>query len=399
MATVTLENPIPASLDIFDAARKLWDVVIIGAGPTGALAARQLALTGAKVLLIDRQKFPRWKVCGCCLNGRAISILEEAGVLGDIYTAGAIALNTFELRFGGQSLTLSLPNSLSLSRTELDALLIRSAIDAGTEFLPDTEARLGSHNTDYQEVILTRETRPTTIRGKIVLVCEGLNPRLLNRTQEFINTVDEKSCIGAGAFAPVAPGAIKEGTIFMAGSRAGYVGAVLVEKGILNLAAAIHPDFLKDDKHLGTLVDHILQEAGCTLPVDVKQLNWQGTVKLTRKTSPVADGRVLVLGDASGYVEPFTGEGMAWGFASAMACVPIVLSGLKHWDESLVENWREYHRRHIQGRQKWCRRCAVVLKRPLLAKLLIRLIKYFPWIAAPVIRHFNSTSPQEISMQ
>ena len=52
-------------------------------------------------------------------------------------------------------------------------------------------------------------------------------------------------------------------------------------------------------------------------------LNWQGTGKLTRKTSPVATGRVLVLGDASGYVEPFTGEGMGWGLSSAVACVPI----------------------------------------------------------------------------
>lgn len=399
MATLSIENPISATLDSFDATCKLWDVVIVGAGPTGALAAQQLALNGATVLLVDRQKFPRWKVCGCCLNGQAVSVLEQAGLLEDVYTAGAIALDTLELHFGRQAVSLSLPNSLSLSRSELDALLIRSAISVGAEFLPETEARLGSYNTDYQEVKLSQKSEPVTIRGKTVLVCEGLNPRLLNRTQEFSNTVDENSCIGAGAVVPVAPGVIREGTVFMAGSRAGYVGAVRVEKGFLNLAAAIRPGFLKDDKDLGTLVDHILQEAGCTLPVDVKQLNWQGTVRLTRKTSPVADGHVLVLGDASGYVEPFTGEGMAWGFTSAMACVPIVLAGLKQGNDSLVENWIKYHRRHIQGRQKWCRRCAAVLKRPFLAKLLIRVIKHFPWIASPVIRQFNSTSPQEISRQ
>ena len=395
METGSLENPIFATLDCLDAARQLWDVVIIGAGPTGSLAARQLTLAGADVLLVDRLSFPRWKVCGCCLNGRAVSILEQAGVLEDVRGAGAVSLTAFELRAGRQSLTLSLPASLSLSRTRLDALLARSAIAAGAAFLPETEARLGSLTGDYREVVLTRHAESVSIRGKVVLVCEGLNQRMLSRTKEFSSYVDEHSYIGAGAVTPLKRGMFKEGTILMAVGRAGYVGAVLVEDGLLNLAAALDPGFLKDGESLGTLVCQVLQEAGFTLPVEVEQLSWQGTAKLTRKTSPVAAGRVLVLGDASGYVEPFTGEGMGWGLSSAVACVPIVLAGLKHWDESLIENWKQYHQRHIRGRQKWCRWCAYVLKRPLLVNWLISFVNHFPWIASPVIQHLNAPWPQE----
>jgi len=395
METVSLENPVSATLDCLDAARQLWDVAIIGAGPTGALAARQLALAGADVLLVDRLSFPRWKVCGCCLNGRAVSILEQAGLLAEVHAAGAVSLTAFELRAGRQSLTLSLPPSLSLSRTRLDALLVRSAVAAGAAFLPETEARLGSLASDFQEVVLTRPADPISIRGKVVLVCEGLNQRLLSRSKEFSSCVDEHSYVGAGAVAPLEPGKFKEGTIFMAVGRAGYVGAVLVEDGWLNLAAALDPGLLKEGEHLGTLVSQVLQESGFALPVEVEQLSWQGTVKLTRKTTPVAAGRVLALGDASGYVEPFTGEGMGWGFSNAVACVPIVLAGLKHWDESLAEHWKQYHRRHLQGRQKWCRRCAYVLKRPLLVKWLIGIIKHCPWMASPVIHHLNAPLPQE----
>ncbi|QDT98623.1 NAD(P)/FAD-dependent oxidoreductase [Gimesia aquarii] len=389
MATVSLENRISATLESQDAAQKSWDVVIIGAGPTGSLAARQLTLAGADVLLVDRQSFPRWKVCGCCLNARAVSILEQTELLEEVYAAGAVPLTEFQLRINGHSVTLPLSNSLSLSRTQLDALLIRSAISAGSNFLPEAEARLGSSTSEYQEVVLTRHTKPITIRGKIVLVCEGLNPRLLNRTPEFSNSVDEHSCIGAGAVVPLKPGTLEAGTIFMAVGRAGYVGAVLVEEETLNLAAAILPSFLKEGRPLGTIIHQILQEAGCTLPVDVERLNWQGTARLTRKTSPVADGRVLVLGDASGYVEPFTGEGMGWGLSSAIACVPIVLDGIKDGNQSVVENWIQYHQHHIQNRQRWCRRCAFVLKRPRLARGLIHVLKYCPWIATPVIHHLN----------
>lgn len=395
METVSIKNSVSATLDCSDAARRLWDVVIVGAGPTGALAARQLALAGADVLLVDRLSFPRWKVCGCCLNGRAVSVLEQAGVLDDVRGAGAVSLNAVELRAGRQSLTLALPQGLSLSRTQLDALLVRTAIDVGADFLPETEARLGPLGNDYRKVVLTRHAESVSVRGRVVLVCEGLNQRLLSRSEEFSNDVNEHSFIGAGAVTPLKPGTFKEGTIFMVVGRAGYVGAVLVEDGILNLAAALNPGLLKHGEHLGMLVDRVLQEAGFTLPVDVEQLSWQGTAKLTRNTSPVATDRVLVLGDASGYVEPFTGEGMGWGLASAVACVPIVLAGLKHWDDSLVANWKQYHQRHIQGRQKWCRRCAYVLKRPLLVKSLIGFVNHCPWIASPVVRHLNAPWPQQ----
>ena len=65
--TISLEKTVFPTLDFAGAVDQLWDVVVVGAGPTGSLAARQLARAGADVLLVDRLSFPRWKVCGCCL--------------------------------------------------------------------------------------------------------------------------------------------------------------------------------------------------------------------------------------------------------------------------------------------------------------------------------------------
>ncbi len=390
MATDLIENPISATLDFLDVSRQLWDVVIVGAGPTGSLAARQLSQQGVSVLFVDRMSFPRGKVCGCCLNGRAVALLRQTGLLQEVQAAGAVSLSEFELWAGGQTLNLSLPDSLSLSRSQLDALLVRSAINNGAAFLPETEAHLGSFTGDTREIILTQQTKSISIQGKIVLVCEGLNQRLLKRAEEFSCTIDERSSIGVGAATTqITQEIIQPGTIYMAVGKSGYVGAVLVEDSSLNIAAALNLDSLKQGESIGTVIQQILQEAGCTLPVDVNRLRWQGTPKLTRQTTPVAARRLLVLGDAAGYVEPFTGEGMGWGFASAIASISVVLAGLERWDETIEKKWIRHHQQQIHKQQKWCRRCASVLKRPDLVKTLIKVIKFCPLIVSPIINHIN----------
>ncbi len=70
-----------ASLECSDAiAGTTWDAVVVGAGPAGALAAHQLAVGGARVLLVEKKRFPRWKVCGACLNGQALAVLDSTGL-------------------------------------------------------------------------------------------------------------------------------------------------------------------------------------------------------------------------------------------------------------------------------------------------------------------------------
>jgi len=65
-----------ASLDPQAAAAEPWDVVVVGAGPSGSAAATVVATRGLRVLLLDRENLPRPKVCGCCLSPLALSELD-----------------------------------------------------------------------------------------------------------------------------------------------------------------------------------------------------------------------------------------------------------------------------------------------------------------------------------
>src|SRR5271156_2503277 len=80
-----------------EVAQRHWDALVVGAGPAGSIAARQLARSGVSVLLVDKARFPRRKVCGCCVGAGAVAMLEQIG-LGDLLPAlGARSIRQFQL--------------------------------------------------------------------------------------------------------------------------------------------------------------------------------------------------------------------------------------------------------------------------------------------------------------
>src|SRR5690242_12505527 len=98
-----------ATLDPVQAEARRWDAVVVGAGPAGSVAARELARRGASVLLVDRAAFPRRKVCGSCLNLRALATLAEVGLGGLAGGLGALPLRGLSLAARGLRAWLPLP--------------------------------------------------------------------------------------------------------------------------------------------------------------------------------------------------------------------------------------------------------------------------------------------------
>ena len=109
----------------------LWDVLIIGAGPAGGLAALDCAKQGLRVMLVEQRSFPRWKVCGCCFNNQAQAILSSRGETTLFEDCGGQRLDSLRLGLRGREASLALPNGYVLSRERFDQALINAAIKAG----------------------------------------------------------------------------------------------------------------------------------------------------------------------------------------------------------------------------------------------------------------------------
>jgi menaquinone-9 beta-reductase len=382
-ATTTLEK----------AALRTRGAVVVGAGPAGATAARELARRGVDVLLVDRAAFPRWKVCGCCLNGRATAVLTAAGLGNLAAMRGAVPLKSLCLASGGRLAHVPLFGGAALSRETLDAALIQAAVEAGADFLPETlamplEKEAKSLGCDVpRRLLLHQGEKRAEVSARVVLAADGLAGQFLARTATAASA-ESGARIGAGTTTTDAPDFYRPGVVYMTCGAGGYTGLVRLEDGRLDVAAAFDASELRAGGP-GAAAARLLQEAGWPAPDGLAQLPWRGTPPLTRQARQVADERLFVVGDAAGYVEPFTGEGMAWALASGTAVAPLAAGAVERWRPELIQQWTAIHRRVVSRRQVVCRAAAAVLRRPRLTRLVVRLLGQAPMLAAPVIACLN----------
>lgn len=354
-----------------------WDAVVIGAGPAGAVAARELARLGCSVLLVDKAHFPRPKVCGCCVNGSAVASLRRLG-LGHVLANG-VPLRDVRIGAGRRAATVKLPGGVSLSREAFDLALVREAVKAGVELREGVTAKLGESDAVTREIFVGHER----VRAKVVIVATGLGGSDA--------APDAGSRIGAGVVVPAdaVPAHFTPGTIFMATGFGGYVGLVRVEDGRLDVAAAFDVGFVKAQGGLGPAAETVLGEVGWPRPPKLAELPWKGTPALTRHARHLAGERWFAIGDAAGYVEPFTGEGMAWAIASAAAVAPIAARAVQQWHASHVREWERAHARAIGTRQRVCRVVSRVLRSPRLTTVVVRALSALPILSRPVVASLN----------
>ncbi|QDT26324.1 Putative oxidoreductase [Gimesia panareensis] len=381
------------TISIAEASSRHWDVIVIGAGPAGAVAAYQLGRSGLQALLIERKIFPRYKVCGGCLNQRAVNTLTEVGLGGVLDDLKAVPLDQFQIRYQGRELQIPLPGGLAVSRSALDVELTRMALESGVSFLSETAALVcgDSHPGQTRMVELFQQGALCgTARASVILVADGLGHPSLQNCEEFESVVSQDSRIGVGVLLP--GGQIQDypaGTIHMAIHKHGYVGLARVEEGQLNIAAAMDRSFIKQQQSPTGAVVRILQESGFPIPPAIGEQNLKGTIPLTRKTVRPVAHRLILVGDAAGYLEPFTGEGMSNAISEGIAAASILPRGLHDWEQSLEQEWLQVHQTLTMQRLHWCRWLAQLLRSPTAIGVGLRLFRWFPGIARPIVASLN----------
>ncbi len=360
----------------------------MGAGPGGALSTLLLAQRGLAVLLVERAAFPRRKVCGCCLNAAALATLAAVG-LGDLPARnGARRLAWVQLAARGQRAEIPITPGAALSREVFDAALVSAAIAAGAHFLPATHAVLD--RPDGHAVTLQWGSATAVTRANAVIAATGLGGRFLDDDAGFEPEVSAGSRVGAGTVTDSAPSELVAGTIYMGWAEQGYLGMVRIDGERLNVAGAFYPGLVRARGGLAGAARAVLEQVRLPVPEGLDSATWRGTPALSTRRTSVAGERLFLVGDATGYVEPFTGEGMAWALASARLVAPLAEAAARAPSSAGAASWRLVHRTSIGRRQRLCRAIAWSLRRPPLVRAGIALLSRWPGLAAPFVHAVNA---------
>jgi len=297
----------------------VFDVAIVGAGPAGASLARLLAQAGARVVLLERHRLPRYKPCGGGLTARALRLLPaEAHDLVRLRSPGV------QVVFGGYHLSLRSPVPLVglVMRDAFDHRLTQLAAAAGAEVrdqAPVTGARLLP---DGVEVTVRGEA----VRARYLACADGSTGPFAGPLGAAVGLRGRPLRIGALEVEIADPGAgwgeEMRGDFDLV--RRGYAW-VFPKDGILSVGVASWAD----------LGGRALREA---LAAYIRRLGLQGRTVLRTHGHPLPVGgrlplghlgtdRVLRLGDAAGLADPMFGEGIAPAMESAHLAVRPLLDG------------------------------------------------------------------------
>ncbi|HEU4402419.1 MAG TPA: NAD(P)/FAD-dependent oxidoreductase [Candidatus Polarisedimenticolia bacterium] len=388
---------------------RVFDVLVVGGGPAGSTVATHLARAGRAVLLVDAARFPRHKICGeyvppaALRSFAALGVLEEVERLGPRRHVGmaVIAPDGTEVlgRYGEGS-----ARGFSLRRYDLDLVLIENAGRAGAQVLQGWRvvdlARAGDGLFD---LTLVRTDAPgedrRSVRARAIVGADGRNSLVARRLGLRRREPRHRRFAVMGHFRGVqAPGDHGE----MIVTPYGYCGINPLPDGLANVALVVDPSrqpgalpgraalpaFFRERLESHPLLR--LRMAGATLAEGL----WATGPIACRSARAVADGAILV-GDAAGFYDPFTGEGIGMALRGGEMAAEVLLAALRRGrlDARALSSYEAGRRAAFGARLRLDRSLQALLLRPRLTDWFAGKLRREQGLADLLARVTGDTAP------
>jgi len=303
-----------------------YDAIVIGAGPSGTTAARQCALKGLTTLLIEKKEFPRDKPCAGGVAHRALSTLDfevpqniiEQEFFGfRIYFRRSFAEAHKPFRVG-----------ILVARRVFDNLLLQKAKEAGAEVLLATEARDFRVGPDRVEVATNRGS----FRGECIVIAEGAMGRLARRVRGPWGRKGASITVATEIESPQdeidrrTQGQIQ---FHFDVAHRGY-GWIFPHRGYYSVGIGGTRGRIGNPIHL--LKDFLTRQG-----FDTGQKLRSHFLPVGGIRRKVADHRVILVGDAAGFVDAFAGEGITYAILSGKLAAETIYDALNQPSVSRID--------------------------------------------------------------
>ncbi len=373
-------------------------IVVVGAGPAGASLAIRLAKDNFDVCLIERERFPRHKLCGEFISPECLAHFKNLGVLNDMLGGGGerIAETVFyepsgkyvsisSEWFGGEQY------ALGLSRAEMDFRLVEKAKQCGVNVLEETSVNgiLFENEQVCGVKVKTKDGETREVFSDLTIDATGRGNVLAKLAlKSKVQIPDSRFQIPAirnpqstihnrlvGFKSHLKNANVPENVCEIYFFRGGYGGLSLVENGLANHCFLIKAEIVKEfGGDANKIVEEVIfqnKRARETMESAEPVFDWLAVSVdgFGRKNLNPAKN-LLTVGDAAAFIDPFTGSGMLMALESAEILARTISENTLSFDE-IAEIYKNSHEERFQKRLRVCsilRRAAFV---PNFAKLAI----------------------------
>ena len=320
----------------------MFDVAIVGSGPAGASCATFCARAGLRTLLLERETFPREKVCGDCLNPGCWPVLDRLEIAQGVRDLphGKLARVDF-VAIGGRTVSIGLPPGaeIAVKRSAFDATLMQRARDCGVEVREGTTVTGLEFGGSFWKITAAGES----LQARALVAADGRNStvaRLLGLLPRI-----EKERVGLQTHLPLPAGFGDR--VVLQFLPEGYSGQAAVGNGELNLCLVGRPAAMPALRRRA--------EAQFGIPLTHA---WRTITPLRRAPLPPTRPRVFLIGDAARVVEPFTGEGIYYALRSGeLAAEALALLVQQKDEQRAMRSYTAAHEQLYRGRL-WVNRVA-----------------------------------------
>ncbi len=346
------------------------EIVIVGAGPAGSTCAAELARAGREVLLVERAAFPRTKVCGEYLNAAAQRELDRGG-LADAVGHLAQPIRGIALSAHGMKMIFDFASpAWSLPRSRFDALLLEHALGTGAKMQRGQVHDVRRSEAGFLIAFRDDSGLERILESEFLIGADGIGSVVARKLGHARSSQGGRFAIG-GHFRGFER---LDGRIEMYIGRKKYFAInPLPQEGEANVMLVMDREVMRawsDD-----LQAHMARETRTltanTRPIDSVELLGKRVAvgPLRQRTKTVADRGAFLVGDAAGFVDPFTGQGVALAMQTGRAAAAALSQ------PRAEARYRAVHRALFTERKRVGAFVGLLVKSPFLARLAARWLQ------------------------
>nr|WP_315179420.1 NAD(P)/FAD-dependent oxidoreductase [uncultured Flavobacterium sp.] len=366
------------------------EVLIIGGGLAGLTAAIHLSKIGLQITVIEKNEFPKHKVCGEYISNEVLPYLNWL----NLNIANLNPTNITQLEFStasGKTIKSVLPlGGFGISRFALDEYLYKKALENGCKILQDNVENVQFE--DNQFIVTT--AKKTILKSEIVIGAFGKRSNIdqkLNR--DFIQKKSYWLAVKAHY-----SGDFPNNSVGLHNFKGGYCGVSKVEKDIINICYLADYETFKRFKNIEEYQKSVVSEnPHLKVILEKSKLLFEKPLTISQISfdkKQAVENHILMIGDTAGLIHPLCGNGMAMAIHSAKIVSELVgkyytneIKSRNELEEKYIQEWNF----NFNKRLKMGRLLSNLLQKQKLSAVLMRILIIFPFLLSKIIKKTHGT--------